>query len=470
MGEREQAEALARALPDHARAVLRALEAAGHEAWVVGGWVRDALLGAPPHDVDVCSSAPWPEAERALRAAGLAVHETGVRHGTVSAVVGGRVVEVTTYRVDGAYGDGRHPDEVRFVRDVRLDLARRDFTVNAMAFHPRRGLLDPFGGRADARAGLLRAVGEPRERFEEDALRVLRAVRFAARLGFDVEPRTQRALAEAAPGLARIARERVGAELEGILGSGRAGWALRAEPAVMGAALPCLDAAGRRRSARVLDAVEALSGGVALGALRWAALLCGAGEREAGAPMRRDAPARAADGDVVARAARGALGEMAVPRATTDACCALLSLRGAPLGPGAGLRRTLRSLARLCPGAGYPLAHELVVLRRAMVVADGRAGAAEAVGAAWEGGVPRDSLASLAASEAALRAERSRGCALRVGELAVGGADVMAALGVGPGRAVGEALEWLLDQMVEEGLPNTRPALLAALSARRGGK
>ena len=174
---------LARELPDCARRVVGALEAAGHEAWVVGGWVRDALLGRPGHDVDVTTSAPWQETARVLRAAGIEVHETGTAHGTVTAVVGGEPVETTTYRVEGAYSDFRHPDEVRFVTDVREDLARRDFTVNAMAFHPKRGLLDPFGGRRDLAARVIRAVGEPRRRFGEDALRVLRAVRFACRLG-----------------------------------------------------------------------------------------------------------------------------------------------------------------------------------------------------------------------------------------------------------------------------------------------
>ena len=146
-------------VPDYGLRVLHALEDAGFEAWVVGGWVRDALLGAPMHDVDVTTSAPWQETERVLRTAGIEVHETGTAHGTVTAVIDGQPVEVTTYRVEGTYSDRRHPDEVRFVRDVREDLARRDFTVNAMAYHPDRGLLDLFGGREDLARGVVRAVG-----------------------------------------------------------------------------------------------------------------------------------------------------------------------------------------------------------------------------------------------------------------------------------------------------------------------
>ena len=181
-------------LPEFGRKVIRALEGAGFEAWAVGGWVRDALLDAPSHDVDVTTSARWQDAEKILASRGYAVHRTGVAHGTITAVVEGEPVEVTTYRVEGDYTDHRHPDEVRFVDDIRLDLARRDFTVNAIAYHPRRGILDPFDGRGDLGRGLIRAVGDPRRRFEEDALRVLRAVRFACRLGFDIEPGTQRAL------------------------------------------------------------------------------------------------------------------------------------------------------------------------------------------------------------------------------------------------------------------------------------
>ena len=225
-------------VPSYAMRVVDALEAAGHEAWVVGGWVRDALMGRPGHDVDVTCSSPWEETERVLRAAGVEVHQTGVAHGTVTAVVDGLPVETTTYRVEGAYSDRRHPDEVRFVTDVRQDLARRDFTVNAMAYHPRRGLLDPFGGERDLGLGVIRAVGEPRRRFEEDALRVLRAVRFACRLGFSIEPATQEALVACAGELDAMARERVGAELDGIRASGRMAWALRHEFAVMAAAVP----------------------------------------------------------------------------------------------------------------------------------------------------------------------------------------------------------------------------------------
>ena len=230
-------------LPKGAAEVLACLEGAGFEAWVVGGWVRDALMGRPSHDVDLCCSAPWQKSAAALRASGIKVIESGIRFVGITAVAStGEHVEVTTYRVDGFYTDGRHPEEVRVASSVEEDLARRDFTVNAMAWHPARGLLDLFGGVEDMRAGRIKAVGEARRRFEEDALRMLRAVRFACRLGFSFEDETHRALESCAPLLRVVARERVGTELSGILATGRAGWALRACPELMCEAVPELAA------------------------------------------------------------------------------------------------------------------------------------------------------------------------------------------------------------------------------------
>ena len=236
-------EALNGAAPTAASfAVLHALEAAGLEAWLVGGWVRDALMGQPGHDIDICCSGSWEENEAALRAAGIAVVESGVKFGGITAVVDGERIEVTAYRLDGFYTDGRHPESVIRAGSVEDDLARRDFTVNAMAWHPQRGLLDIYDGRGDLRRRQIRAVGEPRRRFEEDALRMLRAVRFACRLDFAVEPATAVALAACAPLLDQVARERVGSELDGILRTGHGGDALLRYPELMCAAVPELAA------------------------------------------------------------------------------------------------------------------------------------------------------------------------------------------------------------------------------------
>lgn len=193
--------------------VLAVLEGAGHSAHVVGGTVRDHLLGRPVHDFDIATSAR-PEEVMALFDHTIA---TGVRHGTVTVVLGGLTVEVTTYRLESGYSDGRRPDCVWFTDDLVADLARRDFTVNAMAMDLRGRLIDPFGGRADLLARRLRAVGDPRQRLGEDALRILRGVRLAAELGFAIEPGTLAGMTEQAARLLGISRERIGQELARLL-------------------------------------------------------------------------------------------------------------------------------------------------------------------------------------------------------------------------------------------------------------
>ena len=202
-------------IPDSVLELIDKLEEAGYEAWVVGGCVRDHLMGNVPHDYDCCTAAE-PEQMQALFADRQLVL-AGLKHGTVGVVTEAGVVEITTFRTEGGYLDSRHPDWVKFVRDVKEDLARRDFTVNAMAYSPRRGLCDPFGGQADLKNGLLRAVGDPVLRFREDALRILRGLRFAARFGFQIEEATRTAMHTEIAGLDTLARERVLTELEGFL-------------------------------------------------------------------------------------------------------------------------------------------------------------------------------------------------------------------------------------------------------------
>ena len=207
-------------IPNSVLELINKLEDAGYETWVVGGCVRDHLMGNVPHDYDCCTAAE-PETMQAIFA-GRQLVLAGLKHGTVGVVTEEGVVEITTFRTEGGYLDSRHPDWVRFVRDIREDLARRDFTVNAMAYSPRRGLCDPFGGREDLQKGLLRAVGDPDLRFREDALRILRGLRFAARFGFTIEENTRAAMHREIAGLDTLARERVLTELQGFLLSARA--------------------------------------------------------------------------------------------------------------------------------------------------------------------------------------------------------------------------------------------------------
>ncbi len=196
-------------LPEKVNMILRTLQAGGFAAYAVGGCVRDSVLGKEPDDWDITTSAR-PQEIKALF--GRTV-DTGLQHGTVTVMLQREGFEVTTYRIDGAYEDGRHPKAVTFTADLREDLRRRDFTINAMAYNEETGLVDLFGGLADLEAGVIRCVGDAAERFTEDALRMMRAVRFSAQLGFAIERETKAAIRALAPGIRQVSAERIQAEL-----------------------------------------------------------------------------------------------------------------------------------------------------------------------------------------------------------------------------------------------------------------
>ncbi len=205
-------------IPPFAAAVIGKLCADGYEAYAVGGCVRDTMLGRAPNDWDVTTSA-LPETTLSLfsGADGFKAVPTGIAHGTVTVISGGEPVEVTTFRVDGKYSDHRRPDSVGFTGRLEEDLARRDFTINAMAYSPERGLIDPYGGERDLGDRIIRCVGEPERRFDEDALRILRALRFASTLGFEIDDQTAEAAVRLRALILDISRERVSAELEKLL-------------------------------------------------------------------------------------------------------------------------------------------------------------------------------------------------------------------------------------------------------------
>ncbi len=217
-------------------AVLRRLNDAGFAAWFVGGCVRDALLGRTPGDFDVATDA-LPEQVQAVFA-DRRVIPTGLRHGTVTVLLEQRAFEITTFRREAAYSDHRHPDSVSFTSSLEEDLARRDFTVNAMAWHPEHGLFDPFGGREDCEAGVIRCVGEPELRFREDALRILRALRFSSVLGFPIAPQTAAAAVLCRELLNFVSAERVAAELVKLLCGGDVLRVLLDFPEVLGVPVP----------------------------------------------------------------------------------------------------------------------------------------------------------------------------------------------------------------------------------------
>lgn len=215
ISERLNGEKRGAGIPSCVRALLQRLEAAGHETYIVGGCVRDLLLGKEPSDWDVCTSAK-PE-ETAACFSDCRILDTGIRHGTVAVEFSGQWVEITTYRIDGAYQDGRHPEAVQFTGSLEADLARRDFTINAIAYHPDRRFEDPFCGMEDIRRKELRCVGTPSERFSEDALRMMRGLRFAAVLGFSLDEAAEKAMAECCHLIQQVCGERINAELSKLL-------------------------------------------------------------------------------------------------------------------------------------------------------------------------------------------------------------------------------------------------------------
>lgn len=212
--------------PEFVGKILAVLAQNGHTGYIVGGSLRDMLLGRTPNDWDVTTSALPERVCEIFRAAGYSVVPTGIKHGTVTVLCGGESVEVTTFRFDGKYKDSRHPDKVTFTRDISDDLSRRDFTVNAIAYNPRDGLIDLFGGREDIEKRLIRCVGDPEKRFAEDALRILRAFRFMSKLDFEIDGETLRGTQKMRNGLKKVSRERIFAEMSGLLVGKSAGRSL----------------------------------------------------------------------------------------------------------------------------------------------------------------------------------------------------------------------------------------------------
>lgn len=436
-------------IPAWAAFVLDALEDAGYEAWCVGGFVRDALLGRPAADVDVATSARWTEVRDLFTARGCAVIETGAKHGTVTVRSAGHNVEVTTYRSDGSYRDGRHPDAVSFVSTIEEDLARRDFTMNALAYHPQRGLLDPYGGARDIAAGSVRAVGDPDARLREDALRVLRAVRFVSQLGFSVEPATEAALRRQAGGMRALSGERVSHELDGILLGACPHRALTAYADVLAAVLPELEPLRgfeQHSPYHCYDVLEHTAWAVERtkrdALVRWAALLHDLGKPscftidEAGVGHFYGHPQRSVE------LARGVLRRLHKSARFSADVLALVGAHDVDVVP---TPRAVKRLLRRLDGRPE-LVRAFCELRRG----DARA---QSERARWKVEQADD-------VERTLDALLAEGVAFCVRDLSIGGRDVMA-LGVPPGPLVGAALEAALDAVVDERVPNEARALRA---------
>lgn len=212
-------------IPNKVDKILRILGREGFDAYVVGGCVRDVLMGRKPNDWDIAASSTPEETKSCFT--GYKVIETGIKHGTVTVIMDSEPFEITTFRSDGAYSDGRHPDSVSFSKDIKVDLARRDFTMNALAYSPNKGLIDEYGGLDDIKNRIIRAVGVPEERFKEDSLRILRAIRFAGTLGFMLEGGTARAVKALAGTAGRASAERIMTELNKLFTGAYAAYAVK---------------------------------------------------------------------------------------------------------------------------------------------------------------------------------------------------------------------------------------------------
>ena len=442
--------------------LLDALHGAGHAAYAVGGCVRDSLLGLDPHDWDLCTSAR-PEQVMVLFGEEKCI-PTGLQHGTVTVKQGGRLYETTTFRTEGAYSDGRHPDAVCFVPDVREDLARRDFTINAMAYSAEEGLIDPFGGRDDLAAHLVRAVGEPERRFEEDALRILRLYRFAARFGFAIDPATGAAARALGPHLDCVSAERIQEELLKLLAAPRPGSYL--EPAVLAVVLPELEPEKQPERfaelCRTIDRIEPTAENVPA---RLAALLCPLGEAGARKALRKLKCSNALTDEVTTLVGGSvgsfllghesghsiarpiACGNRVPPQRTVlgetpdtpvqTPCGTPVSEEEAPGTPGSEMQLTAKRLLGR---------YELPTIKRLTALCSARH--PEQAGA----------FAALRAEAERLTAENA---CCRVSQQAVNGRDLMAA-GVRPGPGLRQVLNALLEAVITGQTPNEKDALLAA--------
>lgn len=420
------------------------LEARGFEAYAVGGCVRDSLLGREPNDWDVTTSAR-PD-ETAACFADCRVIETGMKHGTVTVLFDGEAVEITTYRLDGEYADNRHPLSVTFSQTVTDDLSRRDFTVNAMAYHPARGIVDLFGGREDLSRGIIRCVGDARTRFEEDGLRILRALRFASVLGFTLEEETARAVHACRALLANIARERIREELVKLLGGKGAVTILREYADVILEFLPELSPSigfPQKTKYHCYDVWEhtlhALSQTTSSDPLVTLGILL----HDVGKPHAHQEDADGSHfrghGEASAEIADSVLRRLRFDNATRELLVKLVLYHDLPLS--AEERHVKRALLRY--GERGLLA--LIEIQRCDRLAHA------------EGfRTPSPVLDEIPAVIEKIHAEEA---CLSLKSLALNGKDLLA-LGYPAGKRMGEILQSLLDAVIDGELPNTREALL----------
>lgn len=416
------------ALPSPVFQIIDRLERQGYQAYAAGGCVRDILREAYPHDWDVCTSAPPWEIVRCF--ASERVIETGIQHGTVTVLIDSIPVEVTAFRSDGPYSDGRHPDYVRFGTDLPEDLSRRDFTINAMAMDRKEKIIDLFGGRADLEAGCIRCVGDPGKRFGEDALRIMRALRLAAVLGFSIDPKTAESIHRNKERLQRIAPERISAELLRMLSGGSVFPVLSDFGDVLGVIIPeIFPAAGTNKpteSAFLHEIFKTVAALEPIPVLRLAALL--------GSLEKGDGTAIA---DETEQNADRILRRLRLDKHTITQACTLIRFQRVEFSPDISCVRTW--VGRL----GHDTLRQLLCLRKAE----------------WQikGADCRD-LDEVSRLQDEIIREKL--CCTRAA-LAVNGKDLLRA-GFLPGKEMGRILDTLLQKVICGNFPNEREALLCA--------
>lgn len=431
-------------LPDAVSGIIRTLQKAGYEAWAVGGCVRDSVLGRTPDDWDITTSAT-PGQVKALFARTV---DTGIRHGTVTVWMGRTGYEVTTYRIDGIYEDGRHPKEVTFTASLKEDLKRRDFTINAMAYNEESGLVDLFGGIEDIRKKMLCCVGDPRERFSEDALRMMRAVRFSAQLDYVIAPETKQAIKSLSHTLDKISAERIQAEFSKLLVSGHPE-RIRVcyETGLTRVFFPEFDRmmeTGQNNPHHLYSVgehtIRALSRIPNDRVLRLAVLL-----HDAGKPQTLSRDANGIDhfhghAAVSAKIAETFLRRLKYDNDTIRKVVRLVRAHDVRIEPGTeNMRRALNRLgADLFPG--------LFALKEADLRAQSD----------YKRKEKEEQLSRMRADYEKVMACGDCFC---LKDLAVGGADLIA-LGFRPGKEMGEILQALLEQVLEDPARNTREELL----------
>lgn len=428
-------------LPEPVHFCMDRLEKEGYQVYAVGGCVRDAMLGRTPHDYDLCTNARPEQICQVF--ADCSLVRSGEKHGTIGVVYGGNVYEITTYRTEGGYDDNRHPDWVHFEDQLEADLSRRDFTVNAMAFHPKTGYQDPYGGRKDLQEGILRAVGKAPDRFREDALRILRGVRFACRFDLEPEKKTEKAMNELSPLLENLAQERVFSEIGQILCHMDARQLLRLRTQILQVIpelAPCVDFAQHNphhrydvftHTAHVLELTEPEP------VMRWAALLHDVGKPQVFSRDEKGVGHFLGHAGVSAEIADSVLRRLKAPNALREQVVCLVRHHMDLIKP------DKVQLRRLLSRYGGELTRQMIRFQLADRNGTGKT---------------EDSRQTEKLLAMVDRLEKEEG-RLRIRDLAVNGHDLME-LGFSAGPALGQCQKYLLEQVLSGSVANEKEPLL----------